>query len=123
MTIYSVDNVTGSIYSICQKLDWGLEFIEHGASHFDESYVLAFHHFILLQSVRSRELMCDVILLEEFANIDVLEFHAVVTLDMLDDEFKVIMGLTSESLEAFLGLGFIFREINPDESRKIIKND
>lgn len=54
MKINFVDNVACSVDNINPKPSWGFEFNEHGAYHFYDSPILAFHNSILMRSVGGR---------------------------------------------------------------------
>lgn len=123
MKINPVDNMTRSVNSISREMNWGIVFTEHGSSHLNESPILAFQNPILLWHICYRELMGDTKLIKKFLPVEILEFYAIVTPHVLDDDTIVILSSTCNFFEVILGFTFIHKKIYPAESRKIINEN
>jgi bisphosphoglycerate-dependent phosphoglycerate mutase len=74
-------------------------FTKHCSSHVNQSSILSFNYTIRLRSVGWRELMSNTKIITQFLNSCVLELTTIVTSNLLDGDFKLILHSLDKRLE------------------------
>jgi hypothetical protein len=116
MKIESIYGISGRIYGFRPKPFWCLLFSQHCACHINERHVLPLHYTILLWDVGSGELVFDAFLLKILLHLKIFKLRSIIASYLLYFEIKLILSLSCEGIEGFLGFRFILQKEYPSES-------